>query len=110
MGGRGAAGSDFVTLYHRTDWAAAQSIIKNGFTPQYTTLGRAGIADWYKESVGKFGFFTKGLSGAGAYGDTTVAVRVRRSDVQRDDWSGHYKVPVGKLPKRGWRISNQPYR
>lgn len=109
MGGRGAAGSDFVTLYHVTDRAAAESILKNGFAPRYTTNGRESAADWYKNHESQFGFFTKSLKGAGGYGDTTVAVRVRKAHVQKDRWSGHFKVPVSKLPKRGWRISTQPY-
>ncbi|AXH67918.1 hypothetical protein J4T99_gp114 [Mycobacterium phage Bromden] len=105
MGGRGGGGggpassrSGMVRLYHRTrDWEDAKAIVEGGFSPTYTKGNKATADDWYKESQGQYGFFTKRVSGQDGYGRHVVAVDVPKSAVERDPWSGHVRVKTEHL-------------
>lgn len=97
VGGRGAAGipgTGTVTLYHNTSSAAADAIVRDGFTPKYSE----GTQSWYTQSEGQYGFFTRRPGvGAAGYGEAIVAVTVPKSAVERDTWSGHWKVRLTHL-------------
>lgn len=106
MGGRGASipGGGTVTLYHNTTPRAADSILEGGFRPTYA---EGAAQDWYAESEGQYGFFTRRPGvGAAGYGTEIVAVTVPKSAVQRDPWSGHWRVPVSELRDREFRRYN----
>lgn len=96
MGGRGASipGGGTVTLYHNTSEAAAEAITRDGFRPSYP----GGVEPWYQETQGAYGFFTRRPGvGAGGYGNAIVAVTLPKSAVERDRWSGHWKVSLKHL-------------
>lgn len=89
--------SDTIRLYHHTNADAADAIVRDGFTPTYTSLGRDSISDEYKASEGQYGFFTRDPGAAAGYGDRIVAVDVPRDVVDVDPWSGHTRVRVEDL-------------
>lgn len=97
MGGRGAAGipgTGMVTLYHNTSFESSDKIVKNGFKPTYVQ----GVEQWYQKTQGQYGFFTRRPGvGAAGYGDAIVSVTVPKSVVERDLWSGHWKVALKHL-------------
>ena len=107
MGGRGAAGipgTGTVTLYHNTSPRSADEIVRNGFKPQYDE----GMSEAYVKSESRFGFFTRRPGvGAGGYGEAIVAVTVNKADVMRDQWSGHWKVPIAKLKDATFKRHNK---
>jgi len=90
----------FITLYHATSDKAAAAIVKEGFAPKYDE----GIEASYAQSQGAYGFFTRRPGGQAGYGDATVAVRVSKSAVERDPWSGHVRVKLADLPKDGFTL------
>ncbi len=89
-----------VTLYHSTSKKAAESIVKGGFAPTYAD----GTEAYYVESQGAYGFFTRRPGAQSGYGDTIVKVRVKKSAVERDPWSGHVRVKLADLPKDGFSL------
>ena len=103
MGGRGAAGipgSGTVTLYHNTSFENSDRIVRDGFKPTYAE----GTEPWDMESEGKYGFFTRRPGvGAAGYGDAIVSVTVPKSVVERDRWSGHWKVLLKHLPGKEFK-------
>ncbi|AEZ50783.1 hypothetical protein SEQ_HALENA_112 [Mycobacterium phage Halena] len=92
--GPAKARSDTVTLYHRTsDPAAAKSIVEGGFSPKY----RPGTNESYVKENSQYGFFTRDVDAQAGYGEHVVTVKVPKSAVEKDPWSGQYRVKVEDL-------------
>lgn len=88
----------FVTLYHSTSSKAAEAIVRDGFAPMYAD----GTEQSYVESQGQYGFFTRRPGAQGGYGSDVVKVRVPKTAVEKDPWSGHVRVKLSALPKDGF--------
>ncbi|QGH75212.1 hypothetical protein SEA_DIRKDIRK_109 [Mycobacterium phage DirkDirk] len=99
-GGPAKSRSNTVTLYHRTsDPAAAQSIVENGFSPKY----RPGTSESYVKENSQYGFFSRDVNSQAGYGEHVVTVKVPKSAVEKDPWSGEYRVKVQDLQNAKFR-------